>query len=135
MRTKRFICRAVAMRVVATQHIAHHTGAFHRPSTHRAIGAAKAQTHARHGIQNAPLHRLLAVAHIGQGAALDHAQGVFQVSALGVSALSAIAVGRCTFRDVRRDQVSQQVVCITQRFRHCEERSDESISMASLRSP
>ena len=72
------------MRMETAQHIAHHARAFHRLGPGVAVGTAKAQTHARHGIQNPPLHRLLAVADIGQRAALDHAQGVFQVGALGV---------------------------------------------------
>ena len=46
--------------------------------------AAEAQAHALHRIQDAALHRLLAVAHVGQRAALDDAQRVFEVGALGV---------------------------------------------------
>ncbi len=45
-----------------------------------------AQAHAVHGIQNAALHGLHAVGHIGQGAALDDAERVFQVGTLGVLA-------------------------------------------------
>ena len=78
------IGRLIAMGVEAAQHIAHHAGAFDRLGAGIAIGSTKAQAHARHAVQNPPLHRLLAVAHIGQGAAFDHAQGVFQISALRI---------------------------------------------------
>ena len=81
---QRVVRRLVAMRVETAQHIAHHARAFHRLGASVAIGAAKAQTHARHGIQNPPLHRLLPIADIGQRAAFDDAQGVFQIGALGV---------------------------------------------------
>ena len=81
------------MRMEAAQHVAHHAGAFDRLGTAVAVGPAKAQAHARHAVQNAPLHRLLAVAHIGQRPALDHAQRVFKVGALGVGS-QAILVGR-----------------------------------------
>ena len=81
---RRVVHRRIPVRVKPAQHIAHHARALDGLGAHIAIGPAKAQAHARHGIQNAPLHRLLAIAHIGQGAPLDHAQGVLQVSALGV---------------------------------------------------
>jgi hypothetical protein len=83
----------------------------------------------------------LAVAHIGQGAAFDHAQGVFEVSALGVST-QVVALGGRTFRGVGGDQVSHVFKLyvslsgyVIAKFRHCEEQSDEAIQMASLRSP
>ena len=49
-----------------------------------AVGPTEAQAHARHRIQDAPLHRLLAVADVGQRPALDHAQRIFEIGALGV---------------------------------------------------
>ena len=107
---------AVAVRVVTAQHIAHHTRTFHRPCAYGTVGSAKAQAHARHRIQNAPLHRLLAIAHIGQGAALDHAQGVFQVGTLGV-----VAQGDAVIRLGRGVQINNR--CVTH--------GQTSISMAS----
>jgi hypothetical protein len=81
---QRVVGRAVAVRVELAQHVAHHAGALHRLG--RRCWAGKAQAHAVHGVQDAALHRLLAVAHIGQRAALDDRQRVFQVGALGVAA-------------------------------------------------
>ena len=98
------IGRAVTVRVVTAQDIAHHASAFDGSCAHRTVRATKAQTHARHRIQNAPLHRLLAIAHIGQGAAFDHAQGVFKVGTLGVSA-QVVPVRRGRFGGVGGDQV------------------------------
>ena len=69
----------IAMRMEAAQDIAHHARTFNWLGTR---GAREAQAHARHGIQNAPLHRFLAIAHIGQSTALDHAQGIFKVGTL-----------------------------------------------------
>ena len=93
----RVIRGAVAMRMVFAQHIAHHAGALHRLGAVRAIAAAKRQAHAVHGINDAPLHRLLPIAHIGQSAALDHAQRIFQIRTLRVlreiQAISAFAAG------------------------------------------
>ena len=80
---KRFIGGAVAVGVVAAEYIADYACAF---DGFGAGVAAEAQAHAGHGIQDAALHRFLAIAHIGQGAAFDYAQGVFQVGALGVVA-------------------------------------------------
>ena len=71
----------VTVRVVAAQHIAHHAGALDRLG---AAGRGEGQAHAVHGVEDAALHRLVAVADIGQGAALDDRQRVLQVSALGV---------------------------------------------------
>ena len=75
----------VAVWVVTAQHITHHSGALDRLGTHIAVDPAEAQAHAAHGVQNAPLHGFLAVAHIGNCTALDHAQGIFKVGALGVT--------------------------------------------------
>ena len=80
------------MRVKAAQHIADHAGAFDGTGAGGAVGSAKAQAHSRHAVQNAPLHRLLAIADIGQRPALDDAQRVFKVSALRVGG-EAILVG------------------------------------------
>jgi hypothetical protein len=79
---QRVVGRRVTVRVVAAQHVAHHAGALHRA---RPAGRGEGQAHAVHGVQDAPLHRLVAVAHVGQCAALDDAERVFQVGALGVA--------------------------------------------------
>ena len=75
------VSRLIAMRVEAAQDIAHHACTFNRLGTR---SAREAQTHARHGIQNAPLHRFLTITHIGQSTALDHAQCIFKVGALRI---------------------------------------------------
>ncbi len=69
----------VAMRVKAAEHVAHHPRRLDRLG----IGG---QSHAPHGVENAPLHRLQTVAHIGQGAALDHGNGVVEIGAAGIVA-------------------------------------------------
>jgi len=81
------------MRVVAAQHVAYHARALDRFGPDIALGPAKAQTHAAHGVQNAPLHRLLAIGHVRQRPALDHTQGVFKVSVLGVAGQAGAVVG------------------------------------------
>src|ERR1035438_4820513 len=55
---------AIAMGVILLQTFAHHTGALH-------VLAVVKHTHVVHGIQNAPMHGLEAVAHIGQCASDD----------------------------------------------------------------
>ena len=72
------------MRVKPAQSVTHNPGTFYRPGTVNAIGTAKTQAHARHAVQNTPLYRFLAVAHIGQRPTFDHAKGVFEISALCV---------------------------------------------------
>jgi hypothetical protein len=78
---QRVVGGLVAVRMEAAQHVADDPGALDRLG---AGGAAEAQAHARHRIEDAALHRLLAVAHVGQGAALDDAQRVFEIGALRV---------------------------------------------------
>ncbi|MCY1230828.1 hypothetical protein D9M72_432590 [compost metagenome] len=75
---QRVIGGLVAMRVELAQHIADHARGLDR------LGVG-AQAHLMHREQDAPLHRLLAVGHLGQRAALDHADGVVKVGALGVA--------------------------------------------------
>ena len=67
--------RLVAVGVVLAEHIAHHPGAL-------AVGAVGGEPEFVHRKQDAPLHRLEAIAHIRQGPAHDHAHGVFEVGAL-----------------------------------------------------
>ena len=55
---------------------------------------ALVQAHAVHGVQDAALHRLLAVGHRGQGAAGDDAHRVFEVAAGGVVGGRRNVVGR-----------------------------------------
>jgi hypothetical protein len=63
---QRVVRGLVAVRVEAAQHVAHHAGALDGLGAGVAVGPAEAQAHARHAVQDAPLHRLLAVAHVGQ---------------------------------------------------------------------
>ena len=81
---QRVVRGAVAVRVELAQHVAHHARAFHGLGPAGRVGARKAQPHAAHGVEDAALHGLLPVAHIRQGAALDHAQRVFQIRLLRV---------------------------------------------------
>ncbi len=104
----RVVSRLVAMRVVFTQHIADHTRTFDRLGAAVAVGPAKAQAHARHAVQNAPLHRLLAVTHIGQRAPLDHAQRIFKVGTLRVRGKRVLVSG---FRIGRFGVCSEKIHC------------------------
>ena len=81
---QRVVGRLVTMGVKAAQHITHHTGRFDGLGSGVVVGAAKAQAHAVHGVQNAALHGFHAVGHIWQGTALDHAERVLQIGTLGV---------------------------------------------------
>ena len=62
---QRVVSGLVAVRVKTPQHITDHPGAFDRARTGVAVGPAKAEAHARHGVQDAPLHGLLAIAYVG----------------------------------------------------------------------
>jgi hypothetical protein len=66
------IDRRVTVRVVLAQHLTDDAGAL-------AGGAIGLQAQAPHGKENAPLHRLEAVAHVRQGARGDDAHGIVQV--------------------------------------------------------
>ena len=61
--------------MVFPQDVSHHPGTLAERTLRR-------QAQLMHGVENAALHRLQAISHIGQGAAHDHAHGVFQVGAL-----------------------------------------------------
>ena len=85
----------VAMRVVFAEHVPDNTRTFNRLGPIVAIGAAKAQPHARHTVQNAPLYWFLPIAGIRQRPAFDHAKGVFKVGTLGISCQRILV---CRFR-------------------------------------
>ena len=72
------------MRVKTTQHIADNPRTFDRLGTTVAVRTTKAETHAGHRIQDAPLHGLEAVAHVRQRPALDDTQRIFKVGTLRV---------------------------------------------------
>ena len=65
----------VAMRMVLAKHLTDDAGGF-------AIGAVHADAHIVHGVQDAALDRLEAIACIRQGACHDHAHGVIEVGLL-----------------------------------------------------
>jgi hypothetical protein len=62
------------VRVVLTDHVADDTGRL-------LVGPVPVVVELVHGKQHAPVHRLEAVARIGQRAAHDHAHGVIEVAA------------------------------------------------------
>ncbi len=76
---QRFIAGAVAMRVVLTDHIAHGTRGFLRLG-----GGIQAQL--AHCVDDAPLHRLQAVAQERQGAVEHHVHRVVEIGAFCVLA-------------------------------------------------
>src|SRR5690606_5044520 len=76
---QRFVAGAVAVRVELADHVADGTG--------RLLGlGGGAQAQLAHRVDDAPLHRLEAVAQEGQGAVQHHVHRVVQVGALGVLA-------------------------------------------------
>ena len=99
----------VAVRVVLAKHIAHHASALDRLGTGV---AAEAQAHALHGEEDAPLNRLLAIAHVGQRTALHHAQGVFEIGTLSVLRERDRVVGRCWFVKEIRFFVHSEIIVL-----------------------
>ena len=67
--------RGIAVRVVLAHHVAD-------DQRRLAVRPAEIVAGVAHGVEDAPLHRLEAVAHVGQRAADDHAHGVIEVAAL-----------------------------------------------------
>ncbi|MNH21915.1 hypothetical protein D3C79_817510 [compost metagenome] len=67
------------MRVVLTQHVTHGTGGL-------LVLGQRRQPQLAHGVDDAPLHGLEAVADMGQGPVHDDVHGVVQVSLLGEGA-------------------------------------------------
>ena len=61
----------VAVRVILADNVADGTGRLHMRTVRRVAGLV-------HGVQDAAMDRLQAVAHVGQGAADDDAHGIFQ---------------------------------------------------------
>ena len=70
-----FVDRGIAMRVILTQHLADDTRGF-------LVGRVGADAHVVHGIQDAALHGLQAVACIRQGARDDDGHGVVEIRLL-----------------------------------------------------
>ena len=65
----RVVDRGIAVRVELAQHLTDHGRAF-------LVGAARGQTQPAHRVQDAPVHRLEAVAHVGKGPLDDDAHRV-----------------------------------------------------------
>ncbi len=61
--------------VILAQNLADDAGGF-------AVGLIRRTAHFQHGIENAPVHRLQTVPHIGQGPAHNYAHGIVQERAL-----------------------------------------------------
>ena len=72
---ERLVERGVAVGMEVAHHVADHGGAL-------AVLAVGRQVLLPHRVEDAPLHRLEAVAHVGQRARRDHRQRVIQVSRL-----------------------------------------------------
>ena len=70
---QRVIDRLVAVRVI----LAHHVADDERRFAIRLVPVAAALVH---GVEDAPVHRLQPVAHVGQSAADDHAHGVIEIT-------------------------------------------------------
>ena len=65
----------VAVRVILTHHVAHHAGRLE-------VGSVPDVVQLVHGVEHPAVHRLEAVAHIGQRAPHDHAHGVIEEGTL-----------------------------------------------------
>jgi hypothetical protein len=72
---ERVVDRRIAMRVVVAHHFADDLGGL-------AVTAVRAQSGLEHAVQDASLHGLQAVAHIGQRASDDDAHGVVEIRLL-----------------------------------------------------
>src|SRR5579883_1780421 len=69
---QRIVDRRIAVWVVFAEDLTNNLGAF-------AVGARRGQVHLVHAIQNAPVHRFEAVAHVGQCAPDDYAHRVVEI--------------------------------------------------------
>ncbi len=72
---ERVVDRHVAVGVVLAQHVADHPSAL-------LVGLVRVQAHLLHGEEDAPVHGLQAVAHVGQRARDDDRHGVVEVGGL-----------------------------------------------------
>ena len=72
---ERIVDRRVAVRMVLTHHLADDAGRLH-------ILLVPVEPEFVHAEQDAAMHRLQAVAHVGQRARHDHAHGVIEIAAL-----------------------------------------------------
>ena len=68
---QRVVDGGVAVRMVLSQHLPHHAGAL-------AVRTGRQQPEPVHGVQRAPVHRLEAVADVGQRATENDGQRVLQ---------------------------------------------------------
>ena len=99
---ERLVDRGVAVRVVAAHHVADDLGAL-------AVLGVGGQVLLPHRVEDAALHRLEAVAHVGQRARGDDRQRVVQVAALrrfvqrnGVGRSARRRWRRCLVREIER---------------------------------
>ncbi len=99
---QRVVGGLVTVRMEAAQHVTDHPGALHGLGRRVAAGATVTQPHARHGVQDAALHRLLPIGHVGQGPALDDTECVFEVGALCVIGQCQGVVARGIGRQIER---------------------------------
>jgi hypothetical protein len=79
------------VRVKAPEHVADDARALDRLRPRR---RREREAHPGHRVQDAPLHRLLAIGHVGQRTALDDAERVFKIGTLGVVGDRDGVVGR-----------------------------------------
>ena len=88
---QRVIHRKVSMRMVLAHDFADDAGALAR-------GLVRLQAHLLHGVENAPMHGLQSVAHVGQRAADDHRHRIVEIRPphllFNVDRLNVAAPGR-----------------------------------------
>ena len=85
---QRVVDRQLAVRMIFTHHIADGARRF-------VVGPVGREIVFVHRIEDAPMHRLQPVAHVGQGAAHDHAHRVIEIAALHfVADRDGLDVGR-----------------------------------------
>ena len=72
---QRVVDRLVAMRMVFAHHVADDAGGF-------LVRLVRREAVLVHRVEDAPVHRLQAVAHVGQRPRHDHAHGVIEIAAL-----------------------------------------------------
>src|SRR5258708_2212101 len=67
--------RQIPVRVIFAHHLAHNAGAFH-------VLLVPVDAEPAHAVEDAPMHGLQPVAHVGQRARYDHAHGVIEIGSL-----------------------------------------------------
>ena len=114
---RRLVHRAVAVRVVFTDHVAD-------DARRLLVRLVPLVAHFAHGVEDAPLHRLLPVAHIGDGARLGHRHGIGEIGGLGIVRQIVVRLGGRRFVGRLRRRgglLGKRHILVRQRFQLLEQ--------------